>query len=45
MSKPTATKLRILAKDFQKDGIVTDGSVLRCNVWMRTIKSVGLNSI
>ena len=32
MSKLTAAKLRILAKDFPKDGIVTDGSVLRCNV-------------
>ena len=32
MGKLTAAKLRIIAKNFQKDGIVTDGSVLRCDV-------------
>jgi len=42
MAKLTAGKLRLLSNDFKKEGIVTDGSVLRCN-FCDTEISVDLN--
>lgn len=37
MPKVTPSKLRALAKQFEKDGITTDGSILRCSLCNITI--------